>query len=107
MKNGHIHLKLVVLLFTYLCHVSERDVSLEDVRSCFTGEGEPATLPATTNVEEACARAGGICLPEKECPIGRLNPKRGLCPLQQEAGVECCHGRTLEIRLKVLFVKTS
>lgn len=104
MKAVHVHLRLMVLLFMYLFHVSERDVSLEDCRTFFfTGEGEGAALPATINVEEACALAGGICLPEKECPTGHLSPKRGLCPLQQEAGVECCHGRTFETRYESSF----
>ena len=73
------------------------------LHSFFTGEGERAALPATINVEEACARAGGICLPEKECPTDHLSPKRGLCPSQQEAGVECCHGRTFETRFESFF----
>lgn len=73
-------------------------LTLRNFRSCFTVEGE--TLPAKINPEETCVRAGGICLPEKECPTGHLNPERGLCPLQQEAGVECCHGRTLRCALQ-------
>jgi len=71
----------------------------------FTEEGKRAAIPATINVEEACARAGGICLPEKEGPTGYLSPKRGLCPSQQEAGVECCHGRTFETRFESIFNK--
>lgn len=59
------------------------------------GEGKGAALPATIKMEKACARAGGMCLPKKECPTGQLNPTRGLCPLQQEAGVECCHGLSI------------
>ncbi|GFG40515.1 hypothetical protein Cfor_07579 [Coptotermes formosanus] len=64
--------------------------------------GDEAALPVKFNLEEPCSRAGGICLPEKECPAGHLNPKTGLCPLQQEAGVECCHGVSiLEKRCKM------
>jgi hypothetical protein len=56
-------------------------------------------LPAEINLEEPCAIVGGICLPVEECPTGQLNSTRGLCPQQQEAGVECCHGRTLRHNL--------
>ncbi|XP_021917952.1 uncharacterized protein LOC110828997 [Zootermopsis nevadensis] len=53
--------------------------------------GEGTDLPEI-KPEEPCSRAGGICLPEKECPVDHLSPKRGLCPEQQKEGVECCHG---------------
>lgn len=43
--------------------------------------------------EEQCLRGGGTCLPEIECPHGSLSQQRGLCPMQQKLGVECCHGR--------------
>ncbi|KAJ9591310.1 hypothetical protein L9F63_002160, partial [Diploptera punctata] len=45
----------------------------------------------TLVIEEPCSKAGGICLPENQCPTGRLSSRRGLCPTQQSAGVECCH----------------
>ncbi|KAF4531515.1 hypothetical protein B566_EDAN004111 [Ephemera danica] len=42
--------------------------------------------------EEPCLRGGGTCLPEIECPHGKLSDTRGLCPQQQSLGIECCHG---------------
>jgi hypothetical protein len=69
----------------------------------FTEKGKQAAIPGTIKMEEACTRAGGICLPKKECPTDHLSPKTGLCPLQQEAGVECCHGRTFETRFERIF----
>ncbi|XP_069700945.1 U-scoloptoxin(19)-Sm1a-like [Periplaneta americana] len=46
-------------------------------------------------LEEPCSREGGICLPADECPRGQLSLKKGLCPLQQASGVECCHGLSI------------
>ncbi|XP_063239793.1 U-scoloptoxin(19)-Tl1a [Bacillus rossius redtenbacheri] len=43
-------------------------------------------------MEEPCARTGGLCLKEDECPEGSLTAQKGLCPEQQGLGVECCHG---------------
>ncbi|KOB54641.1 Carboxypeptidase inhibitor [Operophtera brumata] len=41
--------------------------------------------------ELPCMTFGGKCLPVEECPKGRLLSVKGLCPLQQKEGVECCH----------------
>jgi hypothetical protein len=98
----------MALLFMHLFHVSECNVSLEDCCTLFfilfTEECERAAIPAAITVEEACARTEGS-LPKKECPTVYLSPNRGLCPLQQEAGVECCHGRTFETRFESIFNK--
>lgn len=42
-------------------------------------------------MEESCAKGGGMCMDQDECPKGKLL-KRGLCPEQQKRGVECCNG---------------
>ncbi|PSN53306.1 hypothetical protein C0J52_04688 [Blattella germanica] len=60
------------------------------VSSLYADEDSVSESPGPL-AEEACSRAGGMCLPESECPAGRLNPKKGLCPMQQSAGIECCH----------------
>ncbi|XP_039286640.1 U-scoloptoxin(19)-Sm1a [Nilaparvata lugens] len=41
--------------------------------------------------EMECLQEGGICLPADECPKGH-EAANGLCPAQQENGIECCHG---------------
>ncbi|KAK7793249.1 hypothetical protein R5R35_010242 [Gryllus longicercus] len=55
---------------------------------------ESVAEPVQTN-EDPCLRAGGLCVLESECPPGQLAATRGLCPAQQERGVECCHGLSI------------
>ncbi|XP_059475399.1 U-scoloptoxin(19)-Sm1a [Neocloeon triangulifer] len=58
-------------------------------------------LNSTVHNEQSCLRTGGNCLPQIECPPGALSPSKGLCPEQQDLGVECCHGLSLlETRCK-------
>lgn len=41
--------------------------------------------------EPQCTSSGGTCVIEEDCPSGLLAEK-GLCPQQQQNGVECCYG---------------
>ncbi|CAH4038452.1 unnamed protein product [Pieris brassicae] len=43
-------------------------------------------------LEEACVRQGGVCLPIQDCDPRDLSQFRGvLCPAQKHLGVECCY----------------
>ncbi|XP_077302160.1 U-scoloptoxin(19)-Tl1a [Arctopsyche grandis] len=42
--------------------------------------------------EKECAYQGGICTMKDDCPAGSLTAIKGLCPEQQNMGVECCYG---------------
>lgn len=48
--------------------------------------------------EDACFRQGGICGLESFCPSENQFTEKGLCPLQQSKGVECCRSVPLNIR---------
>nr|ATU82430.1 venom carboxypeptidase inhibitor-like protein [Lethocerus distinctifemur] len=54
--------------------------------------------PPKYTMEAECGRVGGMCMPAEECPRGQLAEPRGLCPQQQNMGVECCHGLSIKER---------
>ncbi|XP_066996594.2 uncharacterized protein [Anabrus simplex] len=41
--------------------------------------------------ESLCVLQGGVCRYVSECPSGQLTSIKGLCPVQQSQGVECCY----------------
>nr|CAD7458678.1 unnamed protein product [Timema tahoe] len=57
-----------------------------------TGPPEGPVSANTTFNEAPCLRQGGLCLEVVECPEGKLSSQTGLCPDQQNNGVECCFG---------------
>nr|XP_026484604.1 uncharacterized protein LOC113392401 [Vanessa tameamea] len=44
-----------------------------------------------SNYELPCITFGGICVHTDDCPKDKHSEIKGLCPLQQKSGVECCH----------------
>lgn len=40
--------------------------------------------------EDPCSREGGVCGLVSACPVEKRHPTKGLCPRQQDQGVECC-----------------
>ncbi|KAK3851476.1 hypothetical protein Pcinc_041885, partial [Petrolisthes cinctipes] len=40
--------------------------------------------------EDPCSREGGMCAYQSTCPPSFLHPTPGLCPEQQQYGVQCC-----------------
>ncbi|KAK4323395.1 hypothetical protein Pmani_005889 [Petrolisthes manimaculis] len=47
--------------------------------------------------EMPCNRVGGMCGAAAYCPKG-MRAAEGLCPLQQDQGIECCHAVTTNIK---------
>ncbi|XP_045760668.1 U-scoloptoxin(19)-Sm1a-like [Maniola jurtina] len=47
-------------------------------------------------MEQPCTREGGSCVIAADCPEGLLANTRGLCPKQQERGIECCYGISIK-----------
>ncbi|KAI5638580.1 hypothetical protein NE865_08772 [Phthorimaea operculella] len=43
------------------------------------------------NQEWPCLARGGICVKSSDCPADKRSPVKGLCPLNQRSGYECCH----------------
>ncbi|XP_068226301.1 U-scoloptoxin(19)-Tl1a-like [Palaemon carinicauda] len=52
----------------------------------------------TFRQEDPCSRQGGICGLEAYCPPEDRYPDKGLCPTQQDQGVECCGSVPLNVR---------
>ncbi|XP_049887924.1 U-scoloptoxin(19)-Sm1a [Pectinophora gossypiella] len=73
---------------TVLCLALVGSVITNSVSGYSVNSGEPFNeLPCTTQ--------GGICVRAFDCPEGKLDRVKGLCPLQQRNNVECCHGVAL------------
>ncbi|XP_068210731.1 U-scoloptoxin(19)-Tl1a-like [Palaemon carinicauda] len=49
-------------------------------------------------LEEPCSSQGGNCALEDSCPEEDRFPEKGLCPMQQSQGVECCRRVPLNVR---------
>ncbi|XP_072935529.1 U-scoloptoxin(19)-Tl1a isoform X2 [Epargyreus clarus] len=46
--------------------------------------------------EAKCREAGGMCVVSRDCPEGSLSETLGLCPQQQDQGIECCYGMSVK-----------
>ncbi|XP_050355726.1 U-scoloptoxin(19)-Sm1a-like [Nymphalis io] len=44
-----------------------------------------------SNLELPCLTFGGICVHTDDCPKDKQSEIKGLCPMQQKSGFECCH----------------
>ncbi|XP_048481669.1 U-scoloptoxin(19)-Sm1a-like [Plutella xylostella] len=47
--------------------------------------------------EAPCLARDGLCTPLHECPMQSRFPARGLCPRQQDQGIDCCKECECEI----------
>ncbi|KAK3864741.1 hypothetical protein Pcinc_029601 [Petrolisthes cinctipes] len=47
--------------------------------------------------EMPCNRVGGMCGSAEYCPEG-MRAAKGLCPLQKDEGIECCHAVPTNIK---------
>ncbi|XP_026764546.2 U-scoloptoxin(19)-Sm1a [Galleria mellonella] len=56
--------------------------------SAVTAHGD---VPEGIYNELPCLAYGGECSTKAECPDGKLSKISGLCPTQQDQGVECCY----------------
>ncbi|KAJ0181474.1 hypothetical protein K1T71_003559 [Dendrolimus kikuchii] len=45
---------------------------------------------STVYNEIPCTAQGGTCVADNQCPSGKVINVKGLCPVQQPNGVECC-----------------
>ncbi|KAJ8735128.1 hypothetical protein PYW08_014378 [Mythimna loreyi] len=51
---------------------------------------EPASSGNAPFFEIPCMIVGGVCARSVACPKGTKVGVRGLCPVQQDLGMECC-----------------
>ncbi|XP_066941165.1 uncharacterized protein [Macrobrachium rosenbergii] len=86
--SAKISLLVVLSLVLFGCRAApERNVTAQD----------EAALEIF-RPEEPCSSEGGICGLESYCPAQDRFPEKGLCPMQQEKGVECCRIVPLNLR---------
>ncbi|KPJ18376.1 hypothetical protein RR48_01174 [Papilio machaon] len=52
-------------------------------------------VPPSTMNELPCLAIGGNCLSINMCPEDRRSLGKGLCPVQEQQGIECCDLRSL------------
>ncbi|CAB3256121.1 unnamed protein product [Arctia plantaginis] len=81
MRSTEMYIKIVCFVFLYNT----------GLRKYATGELIPSQNPLDKPFAELpCLTIGGICAGEYNCPKNSRVPIKGLCPLQQKEGIECC-----------------
>ncbi|XP_068217776.1 U-scoloptoxin(19)-Tl1a-like [Palaemon carinicauda] len=65
-----------------------------------SGEPVPSIIAGSDEIlpENPCSQQGGICGLESFCPAEHQFTEKGLCPEQQNKGVECCRKVPLNIK---------
>ncbi|CAH1643124.1 unnamed protein product [Spodoptera littoralis] len=74
--------QVAFLICTLVYFVYSAKVPFEKI-----GEAQAIQAPF---FELPCMRIGGTCAKAFACPTGTRVGRRGLCPDQQELGIECC-----------------
>ncbi|XP_066974818.1 U-scoloptoxin(19)-Tl1a-like isoform X1 [Macrobrachium rosenbergii] len=71
-----------------------------DPVASITAEGDASDDSSRRQIfpENLCSRKGGICGLESFCPPKDQFAEKGLCPKQQNKGVECC--KTVPLNIK-------
>ncbi|CAB3221154.1 unnamed protein product [Arctia plantaginis] len=81
MRSTEMYIKIVCFVFLYNTGLGKYA----------TGELIPSHNPLDKPFAELpCLTIGGICAGEYNCPKNSRVPIKGLCPLQQKEGIECC-----------------
>ena len=108
MKTVHIHLRLMVLLFMYLFHVSERDVSLEDCCTLFSqGKGNKRPYQRRSTWRKRVLVREAFIFQRKNVPLVISAPKGDFALYNKRQELSVVTAVRLRHDFKVLLIKTS